>query len=149
MAAHKSFRTSERLAPLAIISSVRFSAANKDSACDGLVVFGPCSDSDPAGRTTVAAPLSCISWIGLRRDSGEFFISIGHRASQAHHGRRSGPSASTTALISAACVLSYPQPGETSVRSRAGLRTHRTKMSVLSGLATVCALNVEDSEGCI
>ena len=34
MAAHKSFKTSERLAPLAIISSVRFSAANRDSACD-------------------------------------------------------------------------------------------------------------------
>jgi len=32
MEAHKSFRTSERLAPLAIISRVRFSAANRDSA---------------------------------------------------------------------------------------------------------------------
>src|SRR4029077_12555693 len=31
MAAHKSFSTSGRLAPLAISSSVRFSAANKDS----------------------------------------------------------------------------------------------------------------------
>jgi len=33
MEAHKSFRTSERLAPLAIISSVRFSAADRDSRC--------------------------------------------------------------------------------------------------------------------
>src|SRR5437879_11779996 len=76
LAAHKSFSTSERLAPLAIISSVRFSAANRDSACDGVVVFGPCLDSDPAGCTTLAAALSCISWVGWRRDSGAH-ISIG------------------------------------------------------------------------
>src|SRR5882762_1194414 len=76
MAAHKSFSTSERLAPLAIISSVRFSAANRDSACDGVVVFGPCLDSDPAGCTTLAAALSWISWIGWRRDSGELIYRL-------------------------------------------------------------------------
>ena len=38
--------------PLAIISSVRFFAANRDSACDAVVVFGSRLDSDPTGRTT-------------------------------------------------------------------------------------------------
>src|SRR6266704_5323241 len=71
MEAHKSFRTSERLAPLAIISSVRFSAANRDSACDGFAIFGPCLDSGPAGRATPEASPSCISRSGLRRGSGE------------------------------------------------------------------------------
>jgi|SRR5438552_10757845 len=66
MAVHKSSRTSDRLAPFAIISSLRFSAANRDSACDGVVVFGTCFDSDPAGRTTLAALLNCVPWSGLR-----------------------------------------------------------------------------------
>ncbi len=48
MEAHQSFRISERLAPLAIISSVRSSAANRDSACDAVLVFDRCLDSDPA-----------------------------------------------------------------------------------------------------
>src|SRR5439155_1599099 len=74
MAVHKSSRTSDRLAPFAIISSLRFSAANRDSACDGVVVFGPCFDSHSAGRTTLAALLNCVPWSGLRRDSGEFII---------------------------------------------------------------------------
>src|SRR5260370_17567887 len=74
MEAHKSFRTSERLAPLAIISRVRFSAANRDSACDGVAVFRPCLDSDPAGCTTLVASPSCISWSGLSRKSGELII---------------------------------------------------------------------------
>ncbi len=34
-----------RLCSIAIISSVRFSAANRDSPCDEVVVFGPCLDS--------------------------------------------------------------------------------------------------------
>ena len=67
MEAHKSLRTSERLAPLAIISSVRFSATNRDSACDGVAVFG--SGLDPS--TAPAVSLSCISWSGLSRGSGE------------------------------------------------------------------------------
>src|SRR5258708_34816423 len=71
MEAHKSLRTSERLAPLAIISSVRFSAANRDSACDGFAIFGPCLHSSPASRAAPAASQSCISWFGLRRGSGE------------------------------------------------------------------------------
>jgi hypothetical protein len=87
MVEHKSSRTCERLAPLAIISSVRFSAANRDSACDGLVVFA-CFDSDSAGCTTLTVSLSCISWSGLSRDSRKLFISIRCRASQAHDGRR-------------------------------------------------------------
>src|SRR6267154_6336017 len=74
MAAHKSSSTSERLAPLAIISSVRFSAANRDSACDGVVLFRPCLDSDPPGCTTLEASLSCVSWSSLSRDSGELVI---------------------------------------------------------------------------
>src|SRR3984893_18102780 len=49
MTAHKSFRTSERLAPFAIFSSVCFSAASKDSACDGAAIFGTGFDSDSAG----------------------------------------------------------------------------------------------------
>ena len=83
MAVHKSFKTSERLAPLAINSSVRFSAAKRDSACDGVVVFDPCLDTDPACCAEPAAALSCISWSGLRGDPGELFISIGNRTSQA------------------------------------------------------------------
>src|SRR5260370_5734879 len=73
MAAHKLFRTSGRLAPSAIISSVRFSAATRDSACDcdRAVVRGPCLDSDPAGLSTPAAALSCVFWSGLSRRSGE------------------------------------------------------------------------------
>jgi hypothetical protein len=71
MAAHKLFKTSGRLAPLAIISSVRFSAATSDSACDRAVACGPCLDSDPAGLTTPAASLSCVFWSGLSRRSGE------------------------------------------------------------------------------
>jgi hypothetical protein len=74
MAVHKSSRTSDRLAPFAIISSLRFSAANRDSACDGVVVFGPGFDTDPAGRTTLVASPSCISWAGLSRKSGELII---------------------------------------------------------------------------
>src|SRR6267143_1164943 len=69
METHTSFRTSDRLAPLAIISSVCFSAANKDSACNRLAVCGPCLNSNPAGRTTPAASMSCIP-SGLSRDSG-------------------------------------------------------------------------------
>jgi hypothetical protein len=38
MEQHRSFSMSFRLEPLAIISSVRFSAANKDSACDAVLV---------------------------------------------------------------------------------------------------------------
>src|SRR6267142_211757 len=107
MAIHKSFKTSERLAPLAIISRVRFSAANRDSACDGVVAFGPCLDADPAGCTALAAALKYTSWSDLRFDSGELFISIGHPDLEAHHA-----GATTTALISAACVfLSYPPAG--------------------------------------
>src|SRR5216684_2974535 len=87
MEAHRSFKTSERLAPLAIISSVRFSAASRDSACDGVVVFGPCFDTDPLGCVTPAAALSCISWCGLKRDSEELFIPTGCFVSQAHHAR--------------------------------------------------------------
>src|SRR5258708_5015777 len=78
MTAHKSSSTSDRLAPLAIISSVRFSAASRDSTCDGVVVFDACLDADPAGCATLAAALSCISWSDLSRDSGKLFISIGH-----------------------------------------------------------------------
>src|ERR1700687_4711381 len=63
-----------RLCSFAVISSVRFSAANRDSACDEVVVFGPCLDSDPTDCTPLAASLSCISWSGLRRDSGELII---------------------------------------------------------------------------
>src|ERR1700704_240753 len=84
MEAHRSFRTAERLAPLAIISSVRFSAANSDSACHG--VFGPCLDSDSAG--------------GLRLGSGELLISIGRRAPQAYHARRSPRGAKTVSVFS-------------------------------------------------
>src|SRR5882762_2891613 len=71
MEAHKSFRTSERLAPLAIISRVRFSAANRDSACDGVLTFTACLDSGPAGRTAPAARPNCISSSGLSRGSGK------------------------------------------------------------------------------
>src|SRR2546428_13812363 len=74
MAAHKSFKTSERLAPLAIISIVRFSAARRDSAFDGVLVFGPCFDSGPAGCTTLMALLNCISSSGLRRDRGTLHV---------------------------------------------------------------------------
>src|SRR5713101_2380947 len=78
MEAHKSFRTTERLAPLAIISSVRFSAASRDSARDGPVIFS--RSFDLAGGATLTASLSCISEYGSRRDSWELFISIGpHR----------------------------------------------------------------------
>src|SRR6267378_4524209 len=89
MEAHKSFRTSERLAPLAIISRVRFSAASRDSARDGVVEFACCLDSDPSGCATLAAALGCISWSGLRLDSGELLISIGRRVPQGYHARRS------------------------------------------------------------
>src|SRR6266849_6529495 len=71
MEAHKSFKTSDRLAPLAIISSVRFSAAKRDSACDGVLAFATCLDSGPVGRSTPAASTTCILWSGLSRDSGE------------------------------------------------------------------------------
>src|SRR5216684_6318673 len=71
MEAHKSFKTPERLAPLAIISRVRFSAANRDSACDGFATCSPCLDSGLAGGATPAASPSCISRSGLRRGSGE------------------------------------------------------------------------------
>ncbi len=85
MEAHKSFSTSLRLAPLANISSVRFSAASRDSACDGVGVLGPCLDSDPAGCTTLAGLLSCISWSGLSRGSGElitFSLALKDRLSE-------------------------------------------------------------------
>jgi hypothetical protein len=72
--AHKSFSTSGRLAPLAIISSVRFSAARRDSACDGVVVFSPGPDSDPPGCARLAALLSCMSWSGVRCNSGELIV---------------------------------------------------------------------------
>src|SRR5260370_32965032 len=71
MEAHKSFKTSERLAPLAIISRVRFSAVNRDSAGDGSAILGPCLGSGLASCATPAASQSCISWFGLRRGSGE------------------------------------------------------------------------------
>jgi hypothetical protein len=70
MEAHKSLRTSERLAPLAIISRVRFSAANRDSACDTAAAFRPRLDSDRSDWTTLVASLTCISWPGLSRGSG-------------------------------------------------------------------------------
>jgi hypothetical protein len=72
--AHKSFSTSGRLAPLSIISSVRFSAARRDSACDGVVVFRPCPDSDPPGCARLAALLSCMSWSGVKCNSGELIV---------------------------------------------------------------------------
>ena len=78
MAAHKSFRTSERLALFAIFSRVCFSAANRDSARVGVARFGACFDA-------LAAPLA---WVSLYGDSGELFISIDRRVSQAHHARR-------------------------------------------------------------
>ncbi len=76
MAAHKSFKTSERLAPFAIFSSVCFSAANRDSACGA--GFGACF-------AALAEALPLVSWCG---DSGKLFIAIGRRVSQAHCGRR-------------------------------------------------------------
>src|SRR6267154_2856151 len=71
MEAHKSFRTSARVAPLAIISRVRFSAASTDPACDAAVAFRPRLDADPSDRTTLVASLTWISWSGLSRGSGE------------------------------------------------------------------------------
>jgi hypothetical protein len=65
------------VAPLAIISSVRFSAPNRDSARDGVAVFGPCLDSDPASCIAVALLLRFISWPGLRLDRGELTIFSG------------------------------------------------------------------------
>jgi hypothetical protein len=62
MEAYRSFRTSERLAPFAIFSSVCFSAAGKDSACDGAAIFGAGFDSDSAGCAALAASLKCI-WV--------------------------------------------------------------------------------------
>src|ERR1700722_7325987 len=58
--------------PLAIISSVRFSAANRDSACDAVVVSGSRLDSDPPGRITLVASLRCILWPISSCDSAEF-----------------------------------------------------------------------------
>jgi len=78
MAAHKSFKTSERLAPFAIFSSVRFSAANRDSACVGVAGFSGCF-------TTLGEALPSVSWYG---DSGKLFIAIVRRVSQAHSGRQ-------------------------------------------------------------
>jgi hypothetical protein len=74
MEAHRSFSTSERLAPFAIFSSVFFSDASKDSASDG--------------AATGCAAFRCIAeMISGSGDSGEFFISIRDGFSQAHHGR--------------------------------------------------------------
>jgi hypothetical protein len=71
---HRSFSTSERLAPFAIFSSVFFSDASKDSASDG--------------AATGCAAFRCIAeMISGSGDSGEFFISIRDGFSQAHHGR--------------------------------------------------------------
>lgn len=80
MAAHKSFRTSERLAPLAIISSVRFSAVSRDSACDAVGGFGAYFDSDPAGRAMLGVSSNRTSWCCSSWDSGELFILIGRCA---------------------------------------------------------------------
>src|ERR1700720_2118898 len=52
-------------------TSVSFSAPNRDSACDAVVVFNPSLDSEPAAGTTPAACLSCILWSGLGRNSAE------------------------------------------------------------------------------
>src|ERR1700689_558710 len=100
MAVHKSVKTSERLAPLAINSSVRFSAAKRDSACDGVVVFDPCLDKDPACCDAPAAALSCISSSGLRGDPGELFMSIGNRTSQAPSWQTAMPNARAVPTVS-------------------------------------------------
>jgi hypothetical protein len=78
MPAHRSFRTSERLAPFAIFSSVCFSAASKDSASDVAEIFGTGFDSDSTGSAALAASFKCIS---VAPDSGKLFILIGHRFS--------------------------------------------------------------------
>jgi len=69
---HRSFSISFRLAPSAISSSVRFSAANRDSARDAVVVHGPPFDSVLAGCSTPAASLRCILWPIPSCDSAEF-----------------------------------------------------------------------------
>src|SRR5277367_4397452 len=73
IAAHKSVSTSERLAPFAIISSVRLSAANRGSARNEAVVLGPCLQSDSASWTVLAAPLHRTRWSCSRRDSSKPF----------------------------------------------------------------------------
>jgi hypothetical protein len=66
---HRSFRTSERLAPFAIFSSVCFSAASNDSACDRAWIFGDGFDSDSDGCAALAASLKCTSVAAIPGDS--------------------------------------------------------------------------------
>ena len=80
MEQHRSFSMSFRLEPLAIISSVRFSAANKDSACDAVLVAyrkrhtgrGKIPHSSPSFDWTGRLGTSSASWHSLSGNPTEW-----------------------------------------------------------------------------
>ena len=92
--------------------------AKRDSACDGVVVFDPCLDTDPACCAEPAAALSCISWSGLRAipASSSYRLAIVHH--RPHHGRpqcqnaRAVPATDATVLTESSSIRCRAEENE-------------------------------------